>query len=251
MSFDIETKKNVDIVFFLDKIDNYQNKENIISMFLKGPPEDLGFMWCEKTGGPDCHWTEKEAEGLKYVGNLVLDKNWDSSGYGFMMRFIQTKIKEKYQHEVLNPEEDEHNLHNQLPVAIATPIVTMNGPWYELQGPCASQVRQDVFKYITENFYTEYELTSQRNKIIRKVILQIIPDTRDDFGSYRGYATLNVPKDLSFESIKEIKIQDKAISILNDKFLPYILHYLYKPNGIRAKQVADTTLVGKTIKSKN
>ena len=47
MSFDIETKKNVDIVFFLNQIDNHQNKEDIISMFLKGPPEDLGFMWCE------------------------------------------------------------------------------------------------------------------------------------------------------------------------------------------------------------
>ena len=93
-------------------------------MFLKGPPEDLGFMWCEKTGGPDCHWTEKEAEGLKYVGNLVLDKGWDSSGYGFMMRFIQARIKEKYHHEVLNPEEDDHNLHNQLPVATAIPVVT-------------------------------------------------------------------------------------------------------------------------------
>ena len=127
----------------------------------------------------------------------------------------------------------------------------MSGPWYESQGPCASQVRQDVYKYITNNFYNEDELTPIRNKIIRKVILQIIPDTRNDFGSYRGYATFNVPKDLSFESIKEIEIQDKAISILNDKFLPYILHYLYKPNGIRAKQVADTTLVGKTIKSKN
>ena len=99
----------------------------------------------------------------------------------------------------------------------------MSGPWYESQGPCASQVRQDVYKYIINNFYNEDELTPQRNKIIRKVILQIIPDTRNDFGSYRGYATFNVPKDLSFESIKEIEIQDKAISILNDKFLPYIL----------------------------
>lgn len=124
MSFDIETKKNIDIEFFLNEIDNHQNKEHIISMFIKGPPPNKGFMWCESSGGPDCHWTEKEAEGLKYVGNLVLDKDWDSSGYGFMMRFIQTKIKEKYQHEVLNPEEDEHNLHNQLPVAIATPVVT-------------------------------------------------------------------------------------------------------------------------------
>ena len=124
MSFDIETKKNIDIEFFLNEIDNHQNKEHIISMFMKGPPPNKGFMWCESSGGPDCHWTLEEAQGLKYVENLVLDKGWDSSGYGFMMRFIQSRIKEKYQHEVLNPEEDEQNLQNPLPVAIAMPVVT-------------------------------------------------------------------------------------------------------------------------------
>lgn len=266
MSFDIETKKNIDIQYFLKKIEEHPLKNNIINMFKKGPPPNKGFMWCESSGGPDCHWTQEEAQGLKYVENLVLYKDWDSSGYGFMMRFIQSRIKEKYHHEVLNPEEDVHNLYNQLPVATAIPVVTtsmssivphveppgtylgrqyMDGPWYQSQGPCASQVRQDVYKYIINNFYNEDELTPQRNKIIRKVIFQIIPDTRDNFGSYRGYATFNVPKNLSFEVIKEIEIQDKAISILNHKFIPHLQHYLYKPNGIRAKQVADTTLVGK------
>ena len=117
--------------------------------------------------------------------------------------------------------------------------------FYEYMGPDASQVRSDVYKYIRKNFYDDEELTPLRNKIISRVILKIIPDTRNDFGSYRGYTTFNIPKDLSFEVIKEIEIQDKAISILNDKFLPHLQHYLYKPNGIRAKQVADTTLVGK------
>ena len=31
MSFDIETKKNIDIVFFLNEIDNHQNKKYIIN----------------------------------------------------------------------------------------------------------------------------------------------------------------------------------------------------------------------------
>ena len=35
--------------------------------------------------------------------------------------------------------------------------------------------------------------------------------------------------------------KEKAISTLKNKFT----HYLYKPNGIRAKQKSDTTLVGK------
>ena len=121
----------------------------------------------------------------------------------------------------------------------------MDSPFYEIEGPCPSQVRQDVLKYITNNFYDEEKLTNQRNKIIRKVINQIIPDTRNDFGSYRGYSTFNVCKEISFEVIKEIEIQDKAIDIINSKLTPYIQHYLYKPNGIRMKQVAENTSVGK------
>jgi len=121
----------------------------------------------------------------------------------------------------------------------------MDCAFYEIEGPCASQVRQDVLKYITNNFYDEEELTPQRNKIIRKVINQIVPDTRNDFGSYRGYSTFNVCKELSFEVIKEMEIQDNAIDIINSKLTPYIQHYLYKPNGIRMKQVAKNTLIGK------
>ena len=121
----------------------------------------------------------------------------------------------------------------------------MDSPFYEIEGPCPSQVRQDVLKYITNNFYDEEKLTNQRNKIIRKVINQIIPDTRNDFGSYRGYSTFNVCKEISFEVIKQIEIQDKAIDIINSKLTPYIQHYLYKPNGIRMKKVAKNTRVGK------
>lgn len=124
----------------------------------------------------------------------------------------------------------------------------MDYPFYEIEGPCANQVRQDVLKYITNNFYDEEELTPQRNKIIRKVIHQIVPDTRNDFGSYRGYSTFNVCKELSFEVIKEMEIQDNAIDIINNKLTPFIHHYLYKPDGIRMKQVAKNTNVGKKLK---
>ena len=42
-----------------------------------------------------------------------------------------------------------------------------------------------------------------------------------------------------------MEIQDEAINIINNKLKPYIQHYLYKPNGIRMKQVAKNTRVGK------
>ena len=63
-------------------------------MFIKGPPINQGFMWCQDNGGPDCYWTEKEGEALRFIRNKVLELGWESSGYGIMMRKIQRKIKE-------------------------------------------------------------------------------------------------------------------------------------------------------------
>ena len=114
MSFDIETKKNIDIEFFLNEINNHQNKEHIHSMFMKGPPPNKGFMWCESSGGPDCHWTLEEAQGLKFIERLVLDKGWDSSGYGYMMRVIQLKIEESNQDKLNHQEPYINSVFNYL-----------------------------------------------------------------------------------------------------------------------------------------
>jgi hypothetical protein len=121
--------------------------------------------------------------------------------------------------------------------------------WYENSGPSASQVRQDVFEYI---YKKKDNITPLTENIMQEVVLKIIPDTRNDFGSYRGYSTFNITKKIALEVIKEVEIQEveiqHAISILTEKFTPYVRHYLYKPNGIRMKQVAETTLVGKSNK---
>ena len=91
----MQAKADKDLITIVDKINNHENKQGIISMFIKGPPEDEGFIWCEKEGGPGCWWNKEEADGLKFVGDLVLDLGWDSSGYGFMMRFVQREIKKQ------------------------------------------------------------------------------------------------------------------------------------------------------------
>lgn len=92
----IHQKKDIDVIFFLQEIDKHPLKIHIISMFKKGPPKDQGFMWREEIGGPGKYWTVQEAEALKYVQNLVLSKNGDSSGYGYMMRILQNKLEETY-----------------------------------------------------------------------------------------------------------------------------------------------------------
>ena len=91
----MQLKADNDLITIVDKINNHENKQGIISMFIKGPPEDEGFIWCEKEGGSGCWWNKEEADGLKFVSDLVLDLGWDSSGYGYMMRFVEREIKKQ------------------------------------------------------------------------------------------------------------------------------------------------------------
>ena len=90
----IVIKSNQDLELILAIINNSPLKTYINNMFIKGPPINQGFMWCQDNGGPDCYWTEKEGEALRFIRNKVLELGWESSGYGIMMRKIQRKIKE-------------------------------------------------------------------------------------------------------------------------------------------------------------
>ena len=67
-----EQKKIYDANYIIGLINQHPNKDNIISMFVKGPPENEGFMWCASEGGPGQYWTTEEANGMKYVSYLYL-----------------------------------------------------------------------------------------------------------------------------------------------------------------------------------
>ena len=91
----IESKAQKDIIDIVKQINNHENKNSIVSVFMRGPPKNDGFMWCDKEGGPDKWWSIEEAEGLKFVSELVLNLGWDSSSYGIMLRKIQNEIKKQ------------------------------------------------------------------------------------------------------------------------------------------------------------
>ena len=61
-------------------------------MFKKGPPQNEDFQWCSKEGGQGFYWSEEEAGALKMVSGLVLDYQWDSSGYSIMLHAIPIEI---------------------------------------------------------------------------------------------------------------------------------------------------------------
>ena len=90
----IRQKAEQDLKQTMEWINSKDNGDWIYNMFIKGPPEGKGFMWCDKEGGENKWWTEKESQGLKDVTQYVLDLGWDSSGYGLFMRKIQKHIKD-------------------------------------------------------------------------------------------------------------------------------------------------------------
>ena len=93
LKMSLEEKGKADLKTLISFILSHENKDNIVNMFVKGPPKTCGFMWCGSEGGKGKWWTEQEANGLKDIGDKVLELGWDSSGYGIMLRMIQQEIK--------------------------------------------------------------------------------------------------------------------------------------------------------------
>ena len=73
----------------------------------------------------------------------------------------------------------------------------MSGPWYQERGPSAQEVRNDVINILKKDDNIKYHIDN--NDILQKVLHEIIPDTKTDFGSYRGYITFGTAKELAKE----------------------------------------------------
>ena len=93
MSFssNYQSKKTKDTKDILEFIYSNDNKKDIISMYLKGPPEDTGFMWARNAKD---YWTEGELKALGIMEKKLWGLGWDSSGYGLMQRIIEHKVNE-------------------------------------------------------------------------------------------------------------------------------------------------------------
>ena len=120
----------------------------------------------------------------------------------------------------------------------------MSGPWYECQGPDAAEVRKDVLSFMNIIKLGKDEYEKEKDKIIQDALMKIIPDTRKDFGSYRGYATFGVKTKIANKVIKEVR-KGYALLTIEKKLIPVVTHQLYKPGGIMAKKTSRETMVGK------
>ncbi len=59
--------------------------DDIVKMYLMGPPDDKGFMW----------W-QNDSHEYKTMKSFVLDMDYDSSAYGCMQRRIQSAIRDMH-----------------------------------------------------------------------------------------------------------------------------------------------------------
>tara|TARA_Y100000591_G_C21648174_1_gene601419 strand:- start:76 stop:486 length:411 start_codon:yes stop_codon:yes gene_type:complete len=121
------------------------------------------------------------------------------------------------------------------------------GPWYEYSGPDAKYIRNKLF----EKFKNFKDITDEE---LKKILEETIPDSKNDFGSWKGYAIFGIEEKL-FNNIKKnikILIEEKKIKharkILNDKFVPFVIHKLYEPKGFMTKVISKRTNIGKAKK---
>jgi len=87
----------------------------------------------------------------------------------------------------------------------------MDGPWYESSGPCYLEVRDDVTLILNKKDWTD-----DKKSLIIDTIIDSIPETRNDFGSYRGYATFRVAHEISTQV--ENTINKKYINKLTGSY---------------------------------
>ena len=116
------------------------------------------------------------------------------------------------------------------------------GPWYEETGPSAVQVRSQLLKKIRSG---KENTIIYREEAIDAILLKHIPDTMNNFGSWRGFATFGLDKPITVKINKDIEHRKVALEIIQSWLREKVIHYLYKPNGPRMRAVSTLTLVGK------
>ena len=91
MSFiNLEEKLKTDCASIVRRILHHKQAKFMVQVLEKGPPKDLGYMWGLNEPG---YWTEQEKEAINTMHIWVLQKGWESSGYGFMFRSLEAAIE--------------------------------------------------------------------------------------------------------------------------------------------------------------
>ena len=115
--------------------------------------------------------------------------------------------------------------------------------WYEERCPSADYVRRHTFHLLNN----DYSFDIHEKDAINSILLKHIPDSKTDFGSYKGYATFGLENDIMQAIRADIDCRRKALSIIKEKLPPLVRHFLYKMDGPMMQHTKKATLIGKDI----
>lgn len=101
------------------------------------------------------------------------------------------------------------------------------GPLYEIDGPKVDQVRKDVVDHLcaSREFFWPHHIV-----LFESTLVEVIPETRNDFGSIRGYTTSGVMEEISEEVLVKYNEEKNILYKKINKLIPYIKYKLYNPN---------------------
>ena len=103
----------------------------------------------------------------------------------------------------------------------------MEEPFYENCGPNYVEVRKDVKNRFYNLIYSiGCHLSSENIRLVDQIIGEFIPETRNDFGSYRGYAISGMSYNIAVDVIKKYN----AYITIEKQLLPRIKYKLYNPD---------------------
>ena len=72
-----------------------------------------------------------------------------------------------------------------------------SGPYYEREGPSANDVREDILRKIkNKEIFSDEGMDTLSDEILNNILLECIPDTMTNFGSWRGYQTFGLDQSI-------------------------------------------------------
>ena len=110
------------------------------------------------------------------------------------------------------------------------------GPWYEATGPCSHQVRDDVNK----KYFKGNNQSQQRSIDILNILIDVVPEHRNDFGSHRGYATWGnqIHTEIIMDFANRYAKTHRSKRIRDQFIHKWIMERLYRfPDGLRVQKL--------------
>ena len=80
-----------------------------------------------------------------------------------------------------------------------------SGPYYEREGPSANDVREDILRKIkNKEIFSDEGMDTLSDEILNNILLECIPDTMTNFGSWRGYQTFGLDQSIKNNIINSV-----------------------------------------------